>query len=126
MSHHRRTSTTGARPRQLLARTPTPDFAGRACRRTRRGARPVRPRAPARPPVPVIGAREQHTGGEPRVADQTDDSTTPPADEGLDPAALPQGTEAAGAEDDVRVAEAGEDDDAGEQAAGEQAAGEEP
>ncbi|MGY1763827.1 Rne/Rng family ribonuclease [Geodermatophilus sp. SYSU D00805] len=51
------------------------------------------------------------------MADQTDDSTTTPADEGLDPAALPQGTEDAAAEDDVRVAEAGEDDDAGEQAA---------
>jgi ribonuclease E len=69
------------------------------------------------------------------VADQTDDSTTTPADEGLDPAALPQGTEAAGAEDDVRAAEAaeaGEDDDAGEQAAAEEeppaeeAAGPEP
>jgi ribonuclease E len=51
------------------------------------------------------------------VADQTDDSTTTPADEGLDPAALPQGTEDPAAEDDVRAAEAGEDDDAGEQAA---------
>jgi hypothetical protein len=46
------------------------------------------------------------------VADQTDDSTTTPADEGLDPATLPQGT----VEDELRAAEAGEDDDAGEQA----------
>ncbi|MGR6962991.1 Rne/Rng family ribonuclease [Geodermatophilus sp. URMC 61] len=50
------------------------------------------------------------------MADQTDDSTTTPADEGLDPAALPQGTQAAEAEDDVRAAEAGEDD-AGEHVA---------
>ncbi|WP_448612229.1 Rne/Rng family ribonuclease [Geodermatophilus sp. URMC 60] len=51
------------------------------------------------------------------MADQTDDSTTTPADEGLDPTALPQGTGTAGAEDELRAAEAGEDDDAGEQAA---------
>ncbi|SDO17341.1 Rne/Rng family ribonuclease [Geodermatophilus sp. DSM 45219] len=53
------------------------------------------------------------------MADQTDDSTTTPADEGLDPAALPEGG-APAAEELLQEAEAGEDDDAGEQAAAEE------
>jgi len=66
------------------------------------------------------------------VADQTQDSTHTPADEGLDPAALPEGGETpaaeggetAAAEAELQAAEAGEDDDAGEQAAAEEATGE--
>ncbi|MGY1681133.1 Rne/Rng family ribonuclease [Geodermatophilus sp. SYSU D01176] len=54
------------------------------------------------------------------MADQTQDSTTT-ADEGLDPAALPEGgvDEAQPVEDQLQGAEAGEDDDAGEATAAE-------
>ncbi|SET39927.1 Rne/Rng family ribonuclease [Geodermatophilus poikilotrophus] len=55
------------------------------------------------------------------MADQTQDSTHT-ADEGLDPALLPQGGETPAAEAELQAAEAGEDDDAGEQAAAEDTA----
>ncbi|SHN51551.1 ribonuclease E [Geodermatophilus obscurus] len=62
------------------------------------------------------------------MADQIQDNTpTPtPADEGLDPAALPEGAETPVAEAELQAAEAGEDDDAGEEAAAVEAGGAAP